>query len=549
MAIPASNGKTVLVTGIGGYIAGVLGHLLLTKGYSLRGTTRKAASLQPLLKGAYGPYADRVKIFEVPNMTVDGAFDEATKGVDGIFHTASPIDFSITTYDDSVTIAKRGNEVLLAAALKAGPQLTSVIVTSSVVAIIDPKEEPEYSYTEADWALGALAQAEKDKEAGVSTPSQRLYAASKTAADQTMWRFRDSHKPSFALTTINPALVMGPPANLVSCPSKLNATMAPLFSILSGTAKDIPPGIGPGSFVDVRDVAYEHLWAYENPSKADGQRYIACEGFGPEQAIADILRYAYKGTSIAEKIPVGVPGERYLGFDKETGDVGDVKYFPGMMRVDGSKAEREMGSRIIPISNIKTAHIPKPPATVEPHLPSPHTSTSSDHQRHPQRQFLQASFIANMVLSFILIQNRQGKTRLAKWYAPYNDEEKIKLKGEVRPRLFPLSQVHRLVAPRDQKYQSNFVEFRQNKIVYRRYAGLFFCACVDANDNELAFLEAIHFFVEVLDSFFGNVCELDLVFNFYKVYAILDEVFLAGEIEETSKQVVLTRLEHLDKLE
>ncbi len=114
----------------------------------------------------------------------------------------------------------------------------------------------------------------------------------------------------------------------------------------------------------------------------------------------------------------------------------------------------------------------------------------------------------------------------------------------------PLHQIHRLIAPRDQKHQSNFVEFRNtSKIVYRRYAGLFFCACVDTNDNELAYLEAIHFFVEVLDAFFGNVCELDLVFNFYKVYAILDEVFLAGEIEETSKQVVLTRLEHLDKLE
>ena len=75
------------------------------------------------------------------------------------------------------------------------------------------------------------------------------------------------------------------------------------------------------------------------------------------------------------------------------------------------------------------------------------------------------------------------------------DEEKVRLKGEV----------HRLVAPRDQKYQSNFVEFRNNKIVYRRYAGLFFCVCVDANDNELAYLEAIHFFVEVLDAFFGNV--------------------------------------------
>ena len=57
---------------------------------------------------------------------------------------------------------------------------------------------------------------------------------------------------------------------------------------------------------------------------------------------------------------------------------------------------------------------------------------------------------------------------------------------------------------------------------------------MDANDNELAYLEAIHLFVEILgepseylvhlhvlifgpDSFFDNVCELDLVFNFYKV--------------------------------
>jgi AP-2 complex subunit sigma-1 len=67
------------------------------------------------------------------------------------------------------------------------------------------------------------------------------------------------------------------------------------------------------------------------------------------------------------------------------------------------------------------------------------------------------------------------------------------------------------------------------------------------------------------DTFFDNVCELDLVFNFYKVrdhaiaethwinqeqvYAILDEIFLAGEVEETSKDVVLARLDELEKLE
>ncbi|KAG8808123.1 AP-2 complex subunit sigma [Serendipita sp. 399] len=119
------------------------------------------------------------------------------------------------------------------------------------------------------------------------------------------------------------------------------------------------------------------------------------------------------------------------------------------------------------------------------------------------------------------------------------DALQVRIRGEV----------HRLIAPRDQKHQSNFVEYRNYKVIYRRYAGLFFCLCVDSNDNELAYLEAIHLFVEVLDSFFENVCELDLVFNFYKVYAILDEVFLAGEIEETSKEVVLARLEELEKLE
>ena len=50
-----------------------------------------------------------------------------------------------------------------------------------------------------------------------------------------------------------------------------------------------------------------------------------------------------------------------------------------------------------------------------------------------------------------------------------------------------------------------------------RYAGLYFTFCVDANDNELAMLELIHLFVEILDGYFRNVCELDLVFQFDKV--------------------------------
>ena len=40
---------------------------------------------------------------------------------------------------------------------------------------------------------------------------------------------------------------------------------------------------------------------------------------------------------------------------------------------------------------------------------------------------------------------------------------------------------------------------------------------IDSSDNELITLELVHHFVEVLDRYFGNVCELDLIFNFHKV--------------------------------
>lgn len=210
MAIPESNGKTVLITGINGYIASVLGVHLLSKGYSLRGTSRRAASTEPLLKGPYAPYSERVQMYDVPDMTVDGAFDEAVKGmshivsgysnhvltiigVHGIFHTASPIDFSISTYEEMVVPAIRGTETLLASALKAGPQLTSVVVTSSVVAVVNPKEG-HYVFTEKDYAFVALEKAIKDKEEGATTPGGVLYAASKTAADRAVWKFRDDHK-------------------------------------------------------------------------------------------------------------------------------------------------------------------------------------------------------------------------------------------------------------------------------------------------------------------------------------------------------------------
>ena len=142
------------------------------------------------------------------------------------------------------------------------------------------------------------------------------------------------------------------------------------------------------------------------------------------------------------------------------------------------------------------------------------------------------------MIQFLLLQNRQGKTRLSKYYKGFSDEERTKMETDI----------HRIVTTRDPKF-TNFVEYSNYKLIYRRYAGLFFTLCVDVSDNELLYFESIHLFVELLDQFFGNVCELDLVFNFNKVYMILDEFFLAGEVQETSKQAILHRVQELDKLD
>ncbi|KAL7666875.1 AP complex subunit sigma [[Candida] zeylanoides] len=145
-----------------------------------------------------------------------------------------------------------------------------------------------------------------------------------------------------------------------------------------------------------------------------------------------------------------------------------------------------------------------------------------------------------MTIHFLLVLNRQGKTRLVKWF---DNTQKPEDKQQL------ITHIHRLISSRDSKHQSNFIEYQQHRLVYRRYAGLFFITSINLDDNELSYLESLHFLVEILDEYFNDVCELDLVFNFYKLYAILDEIYLGGETQELSKSKILARLHDLDKLD
>lgn len=71
----------VLVSGSNGWIASHIVDQLLQAGYNVRGTSREVAKAQWLkeyVERAYGP--GRFEIAVVPDMGVEGAFDEAVNG-------------------------------------------------------------------------------------------------------------------------------------------------------------------------------------------------------------------------------------------------------------------------------------------------------------------------------------------------------------------------------------------------------------------------------------------------------------------------------------
>ncbi|RPD67195.1 Adaptor protein complex sigma subunit [Lentinus tigrinus ALCF2SS1-7] len=142
------------------------------------------------------------------------------------------------------------------------------------------------------------------------------------------------------------------------------------------------------------------------------------------------------------------------------------------------------------------------------------------------------------MINYMLLVSRQGKVRLSKWYQTMSQKAKAKI----------VKDVTQLVLARRTR-MCNFLEYKDTKVVYRRYASLFFVCGISQGDNELVVLEVIHRYVEVLDRYFGNVCELDLIFNFQKAYAILDELIIAGELQESSKKSVLRVVTQADSIE
>uniref|UniRef100_A0A8C1QX96 Adaptor related protein complex 1 subunit sigma 3a n=1 Tax=Cyprinus carpio TaxID=7962 RepID=A0A8C1QX96_CYPCA len=100
-------------------------------------------------------------------------------------------------------------------------------------------------------------------------------------------------------------------------------------------------------------------------------------------------------------------------------------------------------------------------------------------------------------MRFLLLFSRQGKLRLQKWFTALSDRDKKKI----------IRDVMQMVLVRPPK-SCNFLQWRDLKIVYRRYASLYFCCGLEQGDNELITLELLHRYVELLDQYFGNVRSL-----------------------------------------
>ncbi|CAH9057500.1 unnamed protein product [Cuscuta europaea] len=141
----------------------------------------------------------------------------------------------------------------------------------------------------------------------------------------------------------------------------------------------------------------------------------------------------------------------------------------------------------------------------------------------------------------VIVMNNKGKPRIVRFYEHQPMEKQQEL----------IRKIYGVLCSRPENV-SNFVKvdslFESDaRLVYKTYATLHVIFIFDDSENELAMLDLMQVFVETLDKCFGNVCELDVVFNFNKVNAILNEIILGGQVLETSSMEVVKAVEDISK--
>ncbi|KAG7439978.1 NAD(P)-binding protein [Guyanagaster necrorhizus] len=308
--MPAIQGKSaakVLVSGANGYIAIWVVRTLLERGYSVRGTVRSAEKGRHLLDIFKG-YGDKIEVVVVEDITTEGAFDEAVKGVDAIAHTASPFHLKAVDPQELIGPAVKGTVGMLASALKNGSSVQRIVVTSSCAAILHVSPEPKV-FSEVDWNEQSIKEV---GEQGKDASGIAKYRASKTLAERAAWDFYKKHKHEIQwdLAVINPPFVFGPFIHDSPSIDSLNESARVWYSTV---AKADAGGRSPeflatqGScWIDVRDLAEGHTRAMETPAAGD-ERIIISVGPFVWQDWIDTANALSPSPIPSHTLPKGVP--------------------------------------------------------------------------------------------------------------------------------------------------------------------------------------------------------------------------------------------------
>ncbi|GMI66982.1 hypothetical protein like AT5G19440 [Hibiscus trionum] len=271
--------KVVCVTGASGFIASWLVKLLLERGYTVRATVRepndpKKTEHLVSLDGA----KERLHLFKA-ELLDEGCFDSIVDGCQGVFHTASPVILSATDPQaEIIDPAVKGTLNVLKSCAKV-PSIKRVVLTASTSSVL---------YNGRPLTPDVVADETWFSDSRFCKENKLWYRLSKTLAEEAAWRFAKDNR--IDLVVLNPGFVIGPllqPA--------LNTTSEWILTLTRGESTS------PSTyrFVDVRDVAYAHIQAFEIPP-ATG-RYCLVERHVQFPEVLKTLNELYPTLGLQEK--------------------------------------------------------------------------------------------------------------------------------------------------------------------------------------------------------------------------------------------------------
>ncbi|ONI20536.1 hypothetical protein PRUPE_2G021500 [Prunus persica] len=279
--------KVVCVTGASGYIASWLVKLLLQRGYTVKATVRdpndpKKTEHLLSLDGA----KERLHLFKA-DLIQEGSFDTVVDGCEGVFHTASPVQFSATDPQaEIVDPAVNGTLNVLKSCVKFST-VKRVVLTSSMASVMLSGKPLTSDVVIDETCYSDQVVCENHKQ---------WYMLSKTLAEKAAWEYAKGN--GIDLVIMNPGFVIGPLLQ-----PTLNLSVELIQNLISGT-QTTP--VSNYRFIDVRDVASAHIQAFEVPSAAG--RYCLVGHVASVSKTLKILRQLYP-TLLSEKCEVGAPPE------------------------------------------------------------------------------------------------------------------------------------------------------------------------------------------------------------------------------------------------